>query len=137
MNWFTYGILSAVFFAAMLLIVKRILQLGVTPIPLYFSICILLSIGFGGWMRYSGHTLRLDPTIIGLLVAAAIFSLFANYFQITAIDIAPNPGYATALTATQIIFITVASALLLGTAIGPAQFIGVVLVVAGVALISV
>ena len=135
-NWFLSGLGSAICFAAMILIYKKLFLLGIKPLVLNLFLFGFVFVGFIVWNSIAKNTINLDLKIIFLLLVAAIFSLLGNYLDATAIKLAPNPGYASTLKATQIIFISLLAPIFFGSALGIIQFFGIFLVLVGIFFIS-
>ncbi len=136
MNWVYYGLGSSISFAAMALTLKKVFELGVSPIVAAFYLFILTAAGYSIWVPFK-MSVKIGVLIIPWLVLASVFSLLGNYFDLTALKLAPNPGYASTLKATQIIIITLVAPFLFSSSLTPLKMFGVFLVLTGAALIAV
>lgn len=89
------------------------------------------------WVKATKTSVDINMVILGLLILAAICSLLGNFLDVQAVKNAPNPGYASALKATQIVLITIIAPLLLfKSSLTLPKLFGVILVLIGIAIIS-
>ncbi len=123
-------------YACMALLLKR-LSLSLEPaiILLYlFSLTALL------FLLYSllGETVyRISGSLFLLLLLAAFFAFAGNFFDLRALSLAPNAGYAAAIKGGQIVLITLGAYFLFkGQSITVTGALGVALIVLGIALLS-
>lgn len=113
--WSVYSILAVVCFVAMLLVFKKLSLLGV---PTSF---ILLFVFLFGGVFYVLHVLvtkesmQLNIFLLLLFLLVAGLSYLGNLLYLHSFRIAPNPGYATAITGLQGVFVIIASVLLFGS----------------------
>lgn len=135
-NWFISGLSSALCFAAMILVYKKLLLMGLKPLVLNLFLFGFVFIGFAIWNFSTKTAPNLNLKIILFLLLAAVFSLFGNYLDTMAVKLAPNPGYATTLKATQIIFISLLAPIFFRSSLGLVPLLGIVLVLAGMFLVS-
>ncbi len=136
-NWVLSGIGAAVCFTGMTLVIRKVLLMGVSPLVLNMFLFGFVLIGFISWVSASKTPVNLTWTILALLILAAVFSLFGNFLDVNAVKLAPNPGYASTLKATQIALITLLAPILLGATLNLQAFIGVVFVFIGIVLLSI
>lgn len=137
MNWVYYGLGSALCFAVMVLIYKKLLLLNINPLVLNMFIFGITFLGFIIWVKATKTSIDVNTIIIVLLVLAAICSLLGNFLDVQAVKNAPNPGYASALKATQIVLITIIAPLLFKSSLTLPKLFGVILILIGIAIISV
>jgi uncharacterized membrane protein len=135
-NWVLSGIGAAICFTGMTLVIKKLLLIGINPLVLNMFLFGFVLIGFICWVSISKTPVNFSWAILALLILAAVFSLLGNFLDVTAIKLAPNPGYASTLKASQIALITLLSPILLGAALSIRALAGVVLVFVGVLLLS-
>jgi multidrug transporter EmrE-like cation transporter len=69
-------------------------------------------------------------------VLLAVVGAAANYFSVTAIRYAPNPGYVTGIRGFEAGITAVAAATLFKSEITSTKFIGIMLTIAGLILLS-
>ncbi len=136
-NWVLSGIGAAVCFTGMTLVIKKLLLIGVSPLVLNMFLFGLVLIGFICWVSISKTPINITWTILSLLILAAVFSLLGNFLDVNAVKLAPNPGYASTLKATQIALITLLAPILLGATLGLQAFLGVIFVFVGIMLLSI
>lgn len=136
MSWFTYALVGMLSFACMALCLKKITYLLPTPIVLFylFALTSLLYLFFGLKRNLEFH---LSLGAFGLLILAALFAFVGNFGDVEALRLAPNPGYASAVKAGQIVLITFAALLIFPDQRLSLQGIGgVILVFLGVVLLA-
>ncbi|MFA6170857.1 MAG: EamA family transporter [Patescibacteria group bacterium] len=135
-NWFICGLGSAISFASMVIIYKRLFVLGIKPLVLNLFMFAFVFIGFLVWNLSTKTKPDLTIKMVLFLLLASMFSLLGNYFYVTSVGLAPNPGYAATIKASEIIFITVFSFLLFRSSLNIVAFLGVCFVFLGIYLIS-
>ena len=136
-NWFVSALIGMVCFACMALLLKRLsLSLDTTLILLYlFAFTTIL---FFLYSLQVGTNYKIDSSLLILLLVASAFAFAGNYFDLQALSLAPNAGYAAAIKGGQIILITVGAFYLFkDQSITLSGATGVFLIVAGIALLSV
>lgn len=137
MNWILYGIGGALSFAGMTLLLKKIFQLGMPPLVALFYLFIFTTLGYAAYVPMKMSVKITGWAIPLLLLATAVCSLVGNYLDLMSVKLSPNPGYASALKATQIILITLLAPILLGADFTPGKFFGVALVFFGAVIITI
>ncbi|MCU0652685.1 MAG: EamA family transporter [Candidatus Pacebacteria bacterium] len=136
-NWFVSGLLAAVFYGAMILVYKKLLLMGVKPLVLNFFLFGLVFLGFFIWNAIEKSDLyAVTPKMFLFFAIAAIFSLFANFFDVNAIKMAPNPGYATTLKSCQFVLVALLAPILFHSSLGVYSFAGILCVIFGIFLIG-
>ena len=135
-NWFLSGLGSALCFSAMILVYKKLFLMGIKPLVLNLFLFGFVFIGFMIWNFSTKTAPNLNLKMILFLLLAAAFSLLGNYLDTTAVKLAPNPGYASTLKATQIIFISLLAPIFFRSSLGVIPFLGIILVLVGIFLIS-
>ena len=110
--------------------------MGIKPLVLNLFIFGFVFIGFAIWNFATKTAPNLNLKMVLFLLLAAAFSLVGNYLDTTSIKLAPNPGYASTLKATQIVFISLLAPIFFKSSLGIVPFIGIILVLIGMALIS-
>lgn len=136
-NWIIYGFGSAICFTGMTLVFKKLLTMGVSPLVLNMFVFGISFLGFVVWNVVSKTKINIGLNIILFLILGAIFAIFGNYLDLSAVKNAPNPGYAGTLKATQIVLIAILSPILFNSSISLLKLVGIVLVLAGAAIISI
>jgi drug/metabolite transporter (DMT)-like permease len=136
-SWFVYGLLAALSFACMTLTFKYILKQNVQPLILLLFVFIFISIGYIVWVYLGNISFEnLNFNVFLLIILAACFAIAGNYFDVMAVKLAPNPGYAGALKASQIIIISILSVFLFSAKLTFVNLTGILFVLLGVILIS-
>ena len=110
--------------------------MGIKPLVLNLFLFGFVFIGFMIWNFSTKTAPNLNLKMILFLLLAAAFSLLGNYLDTTAVKLAPNPGYASTLKATQIIFISLLAPIFFRSSLGVIPFLGIILVLVGIFLIS-
>lgn len=135
-NWFTSALIGMFCYAGMVLTFKRLVSsLDIHLVLLY--VFALTTLMFLAYSLRAEAGLRIDPGLIAWLVLASGLAFFGTYFDLQALSLAPNVGYVTAVKGGQIIFVTIGAYLLFkDQSITATGAVGVVLIVAGIALLS-
>jgi len=116
-------------------LILRELSRSVAPVILLLFVFV-----FGG-AYYLAHVLvarvplALPGRAIGWLMLVALLSYVGNFFQLRAVNTAPNPGYAIALVGLQAVAVMLVSFLFLGATLSWMKAAGVLLCCAGVAML--
>jgi uncharacterized membrane protein len=132
--WPWYAAVAMVCFAAMQLVLKHLTR-GMTS-----ALILVFVFGFA-WICYAAHvaalrtSLSLKASTLGLLIAAGVLSYLGNLFAVRAMALAPNPGYALAIASLNSLLVTLLSTVILGASLAWMKLLGVVLCVAGIALL--
>ena len=135
-NWFVLGIGSSLCFSAMILVYKKLLLMGMKPLVLNLFLFGFVFVGFAIWNFSTKTAPDLNLKMILFLLLASAFSLMGNYLYTTAVKLAPNPGYASTLKATQIIFISLLAPIFFKSSFGLVPFFGIIFVLIGIFLLS-
>lgn len=126
--FFGYGILS--------LGSKYLLTIGVTVNQRLIFLAIFITIyAFGEITFRKTKIINISFNKIFILLMIGIFFASANYFNISAIDKAPNIGYVNAINASSVSLITLLSALFYKDDLSIKKFIGVIGVIGGLILL--
>ncbi|MBL1262862.1 hypothetical protein [Candidatus Methylomicrobium oryzae] len=135
-SWFVAALIGMFSFACMALILKKLTYVLPTPLILLylftFTSVLYLILGMK-----RGFQLGISWQALGLLALASVFACIGNLADIEALKLAPNPGYASAVKAGQILVITFAALLLFPEQKLSVQGLcGVLLVFSGVIMLS-
>lgn len=136
-NWVLYAFGSAVCFTGMTLVIKKLFLMNVPPLVLNMFIFGITFSGFIVWNVINKSKINIGLNIVLFLILASVFAVFGNYLDVSAVKYAPNPGYAGAIKATQIILIALFAPLLFGSNISLLKIFGIILVIIGAAIISI
>lgn len=135
MQWYIYSIIAMLSFSAMILLVRKIRDSGFSSMQVNIF---LFGFSFIGFMALGYREAKLVfrnnkiKLFLKLVFFASVFSLIGNYFDIEAIKIAPNPGYAQAIKNANILVITIFSARFLSSNFSFYGFMGAVIVFIGI-----
>lgn len=140
-KWFIFSFIALFSLATMTLIVKEITQLkGFGSKEINLFIFGFLAIAFYFLSKKENKFFLKNKKIkkyFPLLVLASIFSFLGNYFNVTALGIAPNPGYSDAIKNTNILFITLLSIKIFSTKFEKFKILGVIAIMAGIIILVV
>jgi|SRR3989344_1580242 len=136
-NWILSAILAALSFTFMILIYKKLLLLNINQNILNLFIFGLVFLGFGIVLVSTKTSIKITFFMLILLIIAAVFSLLGNYFQVKAVNDAPNPGYAITLQSTSLILITILSIFLFKSSFSWVKLVGILVVIFGSYLLSI
>ena len=137
LNWFTLALISAFVMAAVVLIVKRGLNEGIsswTWLMYYYAFAAIL---IGVYLFTTKGSTKVSGFLLSLLIVAAILGILGNVASTQSIKLAPNPGYAMAIVGSQTLLILIASIFLFKSEFTILKGIGTFLVVAGVILLGI
>jgi len=135
-NWFLAAVAGMLSFACMALTLKKLTYLLSSPIILLyvFAVTTLLYLVLS---VKRGLEFGLSLQAVGLIGLSSLFAFIGNLADTEALRLAPNPGYASAVKAGQIIVITFAALLLFPDQKLSLQGVfGVILVFSGVIIIA-
>ena len=136
MSWLLYALLGMVFFAGMILLFKKITLLGTEPLILLLFLTIFLAGFYVVHVSITKTPLKVNSTVILLILAAAFLSYLGNLFYTKSIALAPNPAYSTTIISLQIVLIAIASVFLFGSELSTVKGIGILFaIVAGILLV--
>ena len=136
MEWVLLALIAVVFTSAMTLLFKR----ATLEIPA--SIILLFVFGFG-FIFYLFHVfitktpIKVSPTIVWILIAAALLSYLGNLFMVKALGMAPNPAFAKAFVGLEFVIVGLAAVFLFGSQLTFPNMIGIVLTIVGLLLLTV
>jgi uncharacterized membrane protein len=80
--------------------------------------------------------LEIPSSSIPLFLFVAVIAVAYNYFSVSAIASAPNPGYVEAINSFRVIVILVASSFFFDASITPKKLVGIILATTGLILVS-
>lgn len=81
-------------------------------------------------------SLKLSLPLLFILISMAVVASAANVFQVKSINLAPNPGYVSAIGSSAIILVTMASIFLFSSELTLLKTLGILLTVIGVILVG-
>ena len=136
MKWFQYSLLAAFFLALVALTAKYVLNKGVKVPVLLFYALFSGTIIAAAYLFFTKQPLKLEALPLAVIIALIAFSLIGNYFYFTAVSVAPNPGYVTAVLGMETGIVALASILLFKSEITPIKGFGMLLAVLGIALLA-
>jgi len=136
MPWYILALLSALCFSVNIIVIKYALNLGLSGIVIMFFLYAGGAVCYLAHVLLQNQSLNLAPKILIMLLATGFLSYLGNYFQVTSILTAANPGYTAAIVATNGAIVTIASYYLFKSDLSTIKFLGVLSCVIGVALLS-
>ena len=136
MTWFTESIISMFCFAGITLTLRALTETGLKSEVINFYFFLFTAIGFLPIVLIRETRVSIPASSLPLFVLLTIIALGANYFSLTAIAKAPNPGYVPAIQTFRIVVITLASIALFGSEITVKKAVGIVLSLVGVILLG-
>ena len=137
MNWIAYSIIAAISFAVMIMLYKQLLLMGINQNILNLSVFGFVFVGFAAVAITNKNFINLTPLMLALLVLASVFSLIGNYYNVKALNEAPNPGYSITIVSTQLVLISLLSILFFNSDFTWTKFIGITIVIFGSYLVGV
>jgi drug/metabolite transporter (DMT)-like permease len=134
-NWPTYALIGMSCFAGMQLTFKYLSGRGLSPAAI-----LVFVFGFG-WLLFMVHVvaartpLPWSASVLALLFLAGLLGYVGNFFAVRAVSLAPNAGYALAISGLQALVVTLISVIVLGASLSWMKALGVLLCCLGVALL--
>lgn len=135
--WQWYALTAMTCFAAMQLLFVQLTRRGARPAAILLIVFGVAAICYAGYVRLTRTPVPHGENTIALLLVAAVLSFAGNLCSLRAMSLAPNPGYASAISGVHAFVVTVVAILVFGVAVSWTKLLGVVLCVVGVALLVV
>jgi drug/metabolite transporter (DMT)-like permease len=135
--WQWYALAAMTCFAAMQLLFVQLTRRGASPAAILLIVFGVAAVCYGVHVRVTRTPVPHHGAAVALLLAASILSFAGNLFSLRAMALAPNPGYASAISGVHAFVVTVVSVLIFGIAVSWTKLFGVVLCVLGVALLMI
>jgi drug/metabolite transporter (DMT)-like permease len=136
MTWVALSLLAMSCFVGVALIVKRLTLTEPQAEVINFYFFLLTTVVFLVLSLFKGTRLVISPGSIKWFVLLAAVGAAANYFSVTAIRSAPNPGYVTGIRGFEAGITAVVAATLFKSEITGTKFTGIILTIAGLILLS-
>ncbi len=124
------------FLALVALTAKFVLNKGVKVPVLLFYALVSGTIIAAAYVLFTKQPLKIEALPLTVIVALIAFSLIGNYFYFTAVNVAPNPGYVSAVLGLETGLVAIASIVLFKSEITLIKGLGMALAVLGVVLLS-
>ncbi len=137
MKWLEYALLAALFSSATTLTFKYILNKGIKIPLLLFYVFLLATIFSAAYIIYTKQPLKIEAPLLLPIVLAVIVGIAGSYLLFKAVDIAPNPGYVSAISALQAVVVTLAAVVLFKSELSFVKGIGIAAAIASVVLLSI
>lgn len=137
MSWLAQAIIATLCFAVMILLFSQLTQLGIQTTVINFYFFAFSAVGF----LFVGLVVQKTPLVfpiqsLALFLALGCISVVANYFALSAISNAPNPGLVRTVQSMEAVFVTIGAVFLYNAKVEPRQAIGIILMLLGLFLIS-
>jgi hypothetical protein len=133
--WIALSLATMTMMAAMLLMLIQLGRIGVEPALVLFylfgAVC-LLSFAY---LKFLGRPLYLPGSAVPWIVGAAGACFFGNLCGLKAMNLAPNPGYPTAIEGAKMLVVVLASIGLFAAEFSLMKGLGVLCCAIGVALL--
>ncbi len=136
MKWLELSLLSAFLMAGVTLASKYVLARGVKESLLLFWGFVFGAVIMAAYILYKKQPVKAEISSLVLIALVITVALLGNYFFFKAINLAPNPGYAAAISSLNVVIVTVLSLLLFKSELTPIKGLGVVLAAVSVFLLS-
>jgi drug/metabolite transporter (DMT)-like permease len=133
--WQWYALAAMICYAAMQLLFVQLTRRGIRPSGILLVVFGVAAICYAAYVRSTRAALPPTGGLLALAAAAGLLSFAGNLFSLRAMSLAPNPGYASAISGVHALVVTLAAIALFGVAISWTKLLGVVLCVLGVALL--
>jgi len=137
MNWFYYSIFASIFLAVMFLLMKFLMNKGMSSTSVAFYQFVFSIIFLGAILFYnSPKDFKINGFFIVILVVVGLLNALGNFFLFKSISLVDNSGYAIAIANLNVVLILFSSIFLFGVKIDVLKIVGTLLVVSGVILIG-
>lgn len=133
--WQWYSLAAMTCFAAMQLLFVQLTRRGVRPAAILLIVFAVAALFYAAHVRMTRTSVPLNGSAAAILVVAAALSFLGNLCSLRAMSLAPNPGYASAISGVHALVVTLASLFVFGIALSWTKLFGVMLCVLGVALL--
>jgi drug/metabolite transporter (DMT)-like permease len=133
--WQWYSVAAMICFATMQLLFVQLTRRGVSPAAILLVVFGVAAACYGIHVRVTRTPVPQNGGALALLVTAAVLSFAGNLCSVRAMSLAPNPGYASAISGVHAFIVTVLAVFIFGIAVSWTKLLGVVLCVLGVALL--
>lgn len=134
--WIVYSLAAMGFLAAMTLMFVPPGRAGVPPSVVLFYLFLLACLINIGSIQFQGTSLKVSWNAMLWIAGAALASFLGNLCALKAINLAPNPGYASAIEASKAPIVVLLSVWLFASNFSLLKGLGALLCAVGVALIS-
>jgi len=139
-HWQLFAFIALFCFTVTILTLKQTISIiGIAPKEINLFI---FGFNFLAFALFSGKELKdyfTDKvrlkTFLPLVLIASIFSFLGNFFNITGLGLAPNPGYNEAIKNTNVLFVTLFSTLLFSASFDKYKFLGIITIIFGVIIL--
>lgn len=135
-NWFVLAVFAMLCFVVTALIIKQLTLIEPQTESINFYFCFATTVVFLLFSLLKGTRLVISSGSIKWFTLLAIIAAAANYFSVSAIRLAPNPGYVTGVRAFETLIIGVLAVFVFGSEITATKMIGIVLSVSGLIMLS-
>lgn len=135
MPWYLYSILAMLSLSVMMLAIRKMREMGFTAKQINLFLFAIVSFGF---LLLNINSLPQTISKVNFsqlllfLLGGSLFAVFANLADMTAVGMAPNPGYSQAVKNTNVLPIAIIAVFLFHLDFTPVKFVGAVLVVIGI-----
>jgi uncharacterized membrane protein len=134
--WIVYSLGAMGFLAAMTLMFVPPGRAGVPPSVVLFYLFLCACVLNIGYVKYQRTPLNVSWNAMLWIAGAALASFLGNLCALNAINLAPNPGYASAIEASKAPVVVLFSIWLFASHFSVLKGLGALLCAVGVALIS-
>lgn len=135
-NWLAYSFVAMISFVVMILLFKKLTVMEPKTEVINFYFFLFTAVAFFFFAIIKKVQLEFPSKSLPLFILIAIIAVIANYASVSAIRSAPNPGYVRGIQTLEVVIITIAALFLFKSEITPIKFIGILLSVCGVILLS-
>lgn len=135
-SWVAYSFIAMVLFSGIYLHLKALTQHSIHAFVINFWFFALMALGFASVNLFTKTSFSVPKASWPIYAGLIFVGVLGNYFSVKAYEVAPNPGYVTAIMACSMVVVTVLSVFLFKSTINPLQWLGVALVLVGVSLIT-
>lgn len=129
--WIGSTLAASFCFSAMTLLFRKLADLGTNTESINVFFFAGATVALWLFARSRQVVLSLSSSALPWLLLTVGLAVGSNYFSISALRNAPNPGYVTALRVLDIVIVTMASVILFRLPVTPTKLLGIGLCIAG------
>ena len=134
--WVISAVLALLAFAGLQLSFKRLAMGGMSAPSMLLLVFGITTVLLGMHVWAVRGSLAVQPRLYKFVLLAAVLGYLGNLFMVRALAEAPNPGYAMGVIGAQAVFVTLGAIVLFGSEFSLVKGLGIMLTVAGAALLG-
>ncbi|HIE02251.1 MAG TPA: hypothetical protein EYP59_18545 [Thiotrichaceae bacterium] len=135
-NWFWQAVISMVFFSAVTLLFKVLVDTKLKSEIINFYFFLFTTLGFLGFLLFRETTLKIPLNTLPTFGLLTLVALVANYYGLKALAAAPNPGYVSSIQEFKAVIVLIAAVFLFNSELSFTKGLGILFCFIGIILLS-